>query len=100
MALVSMKTESGCCDAPSTEAYGYGLCLDLNDQQCEALGITKPMAAGSVVTISAKAFVRSATESAEEDGEPKVRMSLQITDMEVSQSRSSAELASAMFAKE
>lgn len=99
MPLVSMKTESGCC-APSVDSYGYGLCLDLNDDQCEALGITKPLAAGSVVTLSAKAFVRSATESVEEGEAPEVRLSLQITDMEIVQARSSAELASAMFTQD
>ena len=88
MALVSMKTDDGMGEAIEPSPYGYGLCLHLNDDQCEALGIKQPPAAGSVVMLAARAFVKEATASAEEDGDdkgPDVRLTLQITDMEVKQ---------------
>ena len=86
MALVSMKTDDSGCEPCSPSEYGYGLSINLNDDQCEALGIKTPLAAGAVVMISARAFVRSATASVESDGDdkgPDVSMSLQITDMEL-----------------
>lgn len=87
MALVSMKTDEGMgMEAPEQSPYGYGLCLHLSDDQCEALGIKQPLAAGSVVMIAARAYVKEATASAKEDGDdkgPDVRMTLQVTDMEL-----------------
>lgn len=87
MALISMKTdESSECCAPSSNGYGYGLRIRLNEDQCEALGITTPPTAGSKVRISAAAFVAEATARVEEDGDdagPDIYLELQITDMEV-----------------
>lgn len=86
MALVSMKTDGGMSETVAESPYGYGLCLHLNDDQCEALGIKQPLAAGAVVMLTARAFVREATARAEEDGDdkgPDVSLGLQITDMEV-----------------
>jgi hypothetical protein len=86
MALVSMKTDDGMAEAPMSSPYGYGLCLHLSDDQCEALGIKQPLAAGAVVMLTARAFVREATARAEEDGDdkgPDVSLALQITDMEI-----------------
>ncbi len=57
-----------------------------SDDQCEALGITTPPAAGTKVTISAAAFVCSATQTTEQDGDDAgvdVFLELQITDMEI-----------------
>lgn len=86
MQLVSMKVKdddygSSAC-MPSQ--YGYGLCLNLNAEQCEALGITQAIPAGTIITIMAQAIVESVTESVENDGDDKgndIRMSLQITDL-------------------
>ena len=87
MALVSMKTDEGAgMEAPEPSPYGYGLCLHLNDDQCEALGIKQPLAAGAVVMLTARAYVKEATARAEEDGDdkgPDVCMTLQVTDMEL-----------------
>lgn len=86
MALVSMKTGDGMAEMPEPSPYGYGLCIHLNDDQCEALGITQPLQAGAVVMLSARAFVKEATATADEVGEgeaPDVRMALQITDLEL-----------------
>lgn len=86
--MVSMKRDTG--DTAYAEwspsAYPYGLCLYLDEEQCEALGIDKALKAGTQVTIQAKAIVTSATESLERDGDAKgidVSVSLQITDMGV-----------------
>jgi hypothetical protein len=71
----------------SYNQYGYGLRIRLNDDQCEALGITTPPAAGSKININAVAFVASATQSVEDDGDDAgndVYLELQITDMELS----------------
>lgn len=107
MALVSMKTERGddlaCC--VESNPYGYGLTICLSEEQVEALGLDKnPPRAGTVVTIRAMASVRSVTQEADvEDaaegegaGSIDVRMSLQITDMEVTPA-SSVGSASAMY---
>lgn len=92
MKLVSMKVEQEQPDAMPEHGYGYGLCIYLTDKQCEALGFTEPLKAGSLVTINARAMVKEATQSVEpgEGGEsPDVRMSLQITEMGVEPAKGS-----------
>lgn len=86
MKLVSLKNVSDDSDYASMprEQYGYGLRIYLDDDQCEALGITKALRAGTQVKIQATAIVCSSTESVEDDGDdagPDVSLSLQITDM-------------------
>ncbi len=102
MDLVSMKTDDGSmCEPCTPNPYGYGLCLRLNDDQCEALGIKAPLAAGSTVMVTARAVVTSATSSVEADGDdsgPDISLELQITDMALKPGgRSSGEIAAAMF---
>lgn len=66
--------------------FGYGLTLYLDEDQCEALGLSKALKAGTQVTLQATAIVTSATESLELDGDdarPNVNISLQITDLGV-----------------
>jgi len=72
----------------STSRYGYGLNIRLNDEQMKTLGISKPIKAGTVVVIEAKAIVESTRESVEgnvnddNDGDKTdMGMTLQITDM-------------------
>ena len=84
MNLVSMKTDDSGNIPLESNPYGYGLRIRLNDDQCEALGITTPPAAGSTMQITAMAFVASATQSTEQDGDDTgadVYLELQITDM-------------------
>lgn len=84
MKLASMRKESEEGGLSSPENYGYGLCLYLSDEDCEAMGLTKALKAGTQVTISAKAVVVSSTESLDTDadgGGNEVSMRLQITDM-------------------
>lgn len=83
--MVSMKMEPE-VDSYSPPAYGYGLCLYLNDDQCEALGIKKALEAGSTVNLTAKATVVRSTQSVEMDKDdkgPDYSLELQITDMEL-----------------
>lgn len=102
MDLVSMKTDdSGMADC-APNPYGYGLCLRLNDDQCEALGIKAPLAAGAVVTIQARAVVTEATARTEADGDdkgPDISLELQVTDMALKAGgeRSVSEMAASMF---
>lgn len=88
MKLVSLKNEgdSDCCSPMSQSNYGYSLRLYLNSEQCEALGITSAVKAGTRVTIQASAIAVSATESVENDGDDAgndISVDLQITDMGV-----------------
>ena len=86
MSLVSMKTEDSYCEPCEPNPYGYGLRIRLNDDQCEALGIKTPPAAGTKLMLSAAAFVCEATQRVESDGDdkgPDVFLELQITDMEM-----------------
>jgi len=87
MKLISMKKDSDDMNEAAycmSAKYGYGLTLHLDDDQCEALGISKALKAGTQVTLQAIAIVTSATESLERDGDDKgtdVSICLQITDM-------------------
>jgi hypothetical protein len=104
MALVSMKTsdsDSMCC---SSSPYGWGTLINLNEEQCKALGITEPLRAGMKLNLVAVAFVRSSSESVEDDGDSQendISMCLQITEMELSpavESKKSA--AQALYSKD
>ena len=92
--MVSMKVSSDDEVSEYTpNPYGYGLCIRLNEEQVEALGLnSNPPAAGSTVGIQAVAIVRSVTQEADPseevaEGESAsnidVCLELQITDMEV-----------------
>lgn len=84
MALVSMKCdhEHEIKESELMHEYGYGLCINLEEEQCDALGITTLPAPGQVVMIRARAVVTRTR--VENDGEgPENHMSLQITDMEL-----------------
>jgi hypothetical protein len=104
MALVSMKTKPE--DRPDPlgdNPYGYGTEIRLNEDQCKALGIMAPMAAGSVVKVEAMAFVKSATQTVGDDAddtEPEVYMCLQITDMGLTPTakRSKQDVAKSLYA--
>lgn len=86
--LIDMKLDDGqscegmiCCGSNN---YPGGLTIWLNDDQCEALGITKALKPGTEVTLSAKALVTTSSESLERNGDDKgndVSVSLQITEL-------------------
>lgn len=75
-------------EAPSSyepEPYDYGLCLVLDDDQCEKLGIKTPPAVGTRVMVQASALVKRSGAELEEPGESQgISLSLQIIEMGVS----------------
>ena len=84
MNLVSMKVDTEQCAPCPPDAYGYGLRICLNDDQCEALGVLGPIKAGTVVQVVAMATVVRCSEEAEADGDDTgtdIYLDLQITDM-------------------
>lgn len=90
MAMVSMKMSAKeakeynsaeiTSDAPE---YPYGLCIRLDDDALEKLGITSLPAVGTEMTIMAKVFVKSTSAYNRQGGEDHKDMELQITDMEI-----------------
>lgn len=98
MALVSMKREpdNEPYEAVMESEYGYGTCIHLDEDQCNALGITTLPAPGQVVMIRARAVVTRTR--VENDGEgPENHMSLQITDMELGGAQSEQSAASLLY---
>lgn len=88
MAMINMKSKPEREEAPGEiesdePRYPYGLCLSLEKEQLEKLGITALPKVGTEMTVTAKAYVKS-TSAYETQGEGE-RMSfhLQITDMEL-----------------
>lgn len=70
-----------CCGSSN---YPGGLSIWLNDDQCEALGITKALKPGTEVILSAKAIVTTSSESLERDGDSAgndVNLTLQIVEL-------------------
>jgi hypothetical protein len=74
------QSEKSAIDMPE---YPYGLCLSLDDDALEKLGITALPKVGSVMTITAKAYVKGTSAYNTQGGESESRMELQITDMEI-----------------
>jgi hypothetical protein len=102
MTMISLKLskeESGeaSIGMSSDSTYGYGTCINLNDEQVAALGLDK-MAVGSKVKITAFGVIDSArVEVGDDDGDKDTApyMSIQLTDMEASSA--SSVNASAMY---
>jgi hypothetical protein len=67
-------------DAPK---YPWGLCITLNDDSLEKLGVDKLPSVDTEVTIIAKATVSSVRENQTQGGESEASMDLQITDMRI-----------------
>lgn len=86
--LINMKLDQDqtcegmvCCGSNN---YPGGLSIWLNEDQCEALGITKALKPGTEVTLTAKAIVTTSSESLERDGDDAgndVSVSLQIIEL-------------------
>jgi hypothetical protein len=89
--MINLKTGDG--DGPMIFAdeyrpsqYPYGLCIQLDDDVCEKLGIVDAIKAGTEVTFIARAIVTRSTEEVERDMDDTgtdVSLSMQITDMEI-----------------
>lgn len=102
MNLVPMNIKSdngGCMPCGSSDSSP---CIYLTDDQVEALGIKGIPNPGAVFMLQAKAVVDSVTASAEDptEGEgtaPDVRLSLRLTDMAVSGTRTADDLAKKFY---
>jgi hypothetical protein len=78
--------------------YPYGLCIQLEADQLELLGITALPKVGSTMMIKAKAYVKS-TSAYQTQGGNDMCVSLQITDMEISGEDRTQNQAEAMYGK-
>ena len=67
-------------DAPK---YPWGLCITLNDDSLEKLGVAALPAVDTEVTIIAKAMVSRTSEYQTQGGESERSLDLQITDMQL-----------------
>lgn len=80
--MISLKVKSNAeDDSASGGMYGYATSFQLNTDQLAALGIDKPLATGTPLLISAKAFIKSSSQSIESDGDINISMSIQLTDI-------------------
>lgn len=75
--------------------YPYGLCLCLDNDTLEKLGITTLPEVGQVMELKALAIVTSVGMNQEQDGDKRQRADLQITDMELS--KATGDLATKMY---
>lgn len=93
MALTDMNVAPD-YDSPST--YSNCPTIYLSEEQCEALGIKTPPAAGTKMSMSAIVKVCSVTASDDGDeageGGPDVRITLEISAMELTSATSGASL--------
>lgn len=74
------QTEPMTSDAPK---YPWGLCVVINSEALEKLGIDALPAVDTEVTIVAKAQVSRISDSQTQGGESNRSMDLQITDMQI-----------------
>jgi hypothetical protein len=80
------KEKSGSCCGPigyDSDAYPYGLRLDINDDSLDKLGMDDLPKVGKTVKIVAEAEVQSASESTSASGKSHRSVGLQITKMKV-----------------
>lgn len=104
MALVNMKMsreeakEYNTIDSPdNAPQYPYGLCLDLNDDSLEKLGITALPKVGTEMTITAKVVVKSVSAYDRMGGDAEQSVSMQITDMEIGAGKSQSDAATSLY---
>lgn len=73
-------TEPSVSDAPQ---YPYGLCLDLNDDALEKLGMKTLPAVGTEMSLMARVVVTRTSAYQTQGNESETCLGLQITDMEL-----------------
>lgn len=79
--------------------YPYGLCLNLEKEEIEKLGLGTPKA-GATLMLHAAVEVKSVTVSDQADGKGYKSLSLQITDMALEKSgMSNEEMANSLYGK-
>ena len=82
---------------PSSDPYGWGTCINLDDDQVKALGV-QSLPIGTRVKVTAFAVVKGLSMRQEKDEKEAVYMDLQLTDMEVSKASTvSDDSVSAMY---
>jgi len=90
MAMINMKQKPEREESPGEieyeePMYPYGLCLHLDQDQLEKLGITALPKVGGEMMITAKCGVKSVSSNQMQGGDAESRVCLQITDMDVGQ---------------
>ena len=76
--------------------YPYGLCINLDKDQLDKLGITALPQVGAQMTIMAKAYVKS-TSAYETQGGKDMSVGLQITDMEIGAAKTQSDQATMLY---
>jgi hypothetical protein len=76
--------------------YGYGLQINLDDDQCESLGVAKAIPVGTRVSIQATGLVTRSGECLEADGKG-VNVSVQITDLGMQQQGKASDAAKIIY---
>jgi hypothetical protein len=79
--------------------YPYGLCITLDKEQLDKLGITALPKVGSTMMVHAMAYVKS-TSAYETQGGKDMSIQLQITDMKIDEEDRSIDRAEAMYGKD
>lgn len=90
--MINMANDTSSTEEPYPEPskYPYGLCICLDDDALQKLSIATPPVAGSTMLLQAQVMVTSASSDVMNDGEVEGRLTLQITDMELSMPAKSA----------
>tara|TARA_R110000868_G_scaffold628_4_gene4577 strand:- start:862 stop:1224 length:363 start_codon:yes stop_codon:yes gene_type:complete len=79
--------------------YPYGLCITLDAEQLDKLGITTLPKVGGTMMIHAMAYVKS-TSAYETQGGKDMSVQLQITDMDIGEEDRSKDRAETMYGKD
>jgi hypothetical protein len=101
MAMINMKQKAEREEMPGEvemdePKYPYGLCINLDKDQLDKLGITSLPQVGSEMTIMAKAYVKS-TSAYETQGGKDMSVGLQITDMEIGAAKTQSDQATMLY---
>jgi len=101
MAMINMKQKAETEEKPGEiemdePKYPYGLCINLDKEQLDKLGITALPQVGAQMTIMAKAYVKS-TSAYETQGGKDMSIGLQITDMEIGSAKTQSDQATMLY---
>ncbi len=104
MAMINMKQKAEREEMPGEvemdePKYPYGLCINLDKEQLDKLGITSLPQVGAQMTIMAKAYVKS-TSAYETQGGKDMSIGLQITDMEIGASKTQSDQATMLYGED
>jgi hypothetical protein len=97
MSASEAKEYSGDTIASDSPEYPYGLCIRLDDDALEKLGITALPAIGTEMMVMAKVIVKSTSAYSRQGGEDHKDVELQITDLELGQASASGDAATALY---